>query len=163
MSLVEAFSNILHKKNIRIANLDQIHGALKELNRKRTTTFPVTGTALNFFVAPYSGFVEQFLMVAGQSTTSTSGNSVTVQILDVTQSNKVLATFDTYANLTELVADQAVGYAFAPALSGGQAITQFNAGDLLAIKVTSNGSSGFSGDMKAVSVAVTPNDKHYTI
>ena len=101
-------------------------------------------------------------MVSSQSTTSTAGNSVTVEVIDVTKS-LTIATFDTYANQTELIADEAVAYNFAPALSGGQAITQFSAGDLLAVKVTSNGSSGFSGNMAAVSVAVTPNDKHYAI
>jgi hypothetical protein len=147
---LSAFSNILHKKNVRTANLEQISSALKELNRKRTTVVATTGAALNFFVAPFTGYIEQIIVAAPGA--ETSG---TVQVLNVTDSSAVLATCD--AAVTPTVANTGVVYNFAPAVSGGQALTQFSEGDVLAVLVTT-----ITGPT-TVQVAVTPNDKNYAI
>ncbi|VVB50671.1 Uncharacterised protein [uncultured archaeon] len=149
MGFTELFSNILHKKNVRVANLEQIAGALKELNRKRVTVNATTGAELIFFVAPFSGFVEQVIVAAPGA--ETSG---TVEVKNVTRST-TLATCD--AAVTNLVADTGVPFNFAPAVSGGQALTQFEAGDVLSVLVTT-----ITGPT-TVQVAVTPNDKHFAI
>lgn len=158
------FSNLLHKPNVRVANLQQVVGALKETNRKRVqNTITADGTAVKTFVAPWTGFVEELIIAGPAATSSSAGNSVTVQVLNVTQSNAVIASFDTYANLTELVANSGVKVRFQPAVSGGQALANFNEGDVLALKITVNGSvSGWtSGSIVQLGTAFTPNDKNY--
>jgi hypothetical protein len=166
MTLAGIFSNILHKKNVRIANLEQIADAFKEVNRKRiNTNITADGSAVISYVAPHTGYVEEMVIAGPADTVSTTGNSITVEVLNVTQSNAVMAVFDTLTNGTELVADTGVKVRFTPAVSGGVAQTAFEAGDVLSIKVTLNGTvSGWSAaSVVALNVAVTPNDKNYAI
>jgi len=161
------FSNLLHKQNVRVANLSELADALKEVNRKRVTKTSVqaNNTPVHVYVAPFNGYVEELIIAAAAATASTNGNSVTVTVQNVTSSNAVLATFDTYANVTELTANAGVNVKFAPAISGGQALTSFKAGDVLSVNIQLNGSvSGWtSATLADVNVAFTPNDKHFAI
>jgi hypothetical protein len=158
------FSNILHKKNVRVANLEQVAGAFKEANRNRVDkSVTADNTAVRTIVAPWSGFVEELNIAGPSATVSSAGNSITVSVINVTQSSAVVATFDTVLNATELLADQGIKVSFAPALSGGVALTQFNRGDVLSLIVALNGTvSGWStASVVQINAAFVPNDKQY--
>ena len=167
MSILSAFSNILHKQNVRVANLSEIADALKEVNRKRVskTLVQANNTPVHMFVAPFDGYVEEIMVAPTAATTSTNGNSVTVSVINLTQSSKVMATFDTYTNKTELVANTGTKVSFAPGVSSGQALTAFRMGDVLSVNVLLNGTvSGWTtANMVDMNVAFTPNDKHFAI
>jgi hypothetical protein len=168
------FSNIIHKKAVRTQMLESVAGGLKEMNRKRTNTAQVVstgGATANTFLAPWSGFVEELIISSPYATTSTGvgsspTNSITVSVIDVTKSNAVLATFDTYLNGTELTANSGVKVDFNFGLSGGIVSTQFNSGDLLAVVTTMNGTGGnvsFSSGVTPLflNIAFTSNDARY--
>jgi hypothetical protein len=161
------FSNIIHKANVRVANLEQIAGGLKEANRKRKdVVILASGSDTNFAVAPAKGFVEEILISCPYTTTSTSVNHTTVAIVDVTTSTTI-ATFDTYTNLTEFTANTGTRVDLSYGVSGGVVPSTFNALDLLAVVVTLHGTGGnaslSSSSPFQISVAITSSDKNYSI
>ena len=159
------FSNIMHKPAVRTQMLESVAGGLKEANRKRQTNqITADGSDHNVFVAPWSGYVEELYIASPAATTSTSSNSVTVTVDNITQST-TLVSFDTFVNGVELLANKGIKVDFNFGISGGRVLSQYNAGDLIAISVTINGTlSGLSSSsVFSINTAFTPNDKKVTI
>src|SRR5260221_13416623 len=86
------FSNIIHKVAMRIANLEQVIPGFREANRKRLFfTIQANNTAVVEWVAPYRGYIENMVISSPTAaTTSSSGNSVTLTVTDVTASKAIL-------------------------------------------------------------------------
>jgi hypothetical protein len=155
------FSNILHKVDVRIANLAHLAGAFKEANRCRVNKMGTVanGAAVNVFVAPWNGFVEE-LNISSNAVTSGS-NKATVEVVNVTKS-ATIATFDTLVNLTELKSGAGIKVSFTPGVSVGAALTEFEQGDVLAVKITAGGSGAFSSSSVCdITFGFTPNDHNY--
>ena len=143
MNLLQTFSNIIHKIDVRVANNKNLANGYKEANRERTNIngLVANGSAVNYIVAPWSGFVESMDISGNATSTSTSGSSVTVSIVDVTKSNTVIASFDTYIYGTEIKTNAGFKVTFAPGISGGVAVAEFAQGDVLAVKAAVNGTA----------------------
>ena len=162
-AFLPSFSNIVHKLQVEVALFNQLKGGLKESNRKRipvVTTTSASPTASFVVIAPWAGSVESILVASATPTTSTSGNSVTFEVIDVTKSNAILLNGDTYVSGTELVANTGVAfYNAGPSISNGSVAYQFNAGDLIEIKGVVNGTpSGYTPGATNVVVTLTPSD-----
>jgi hypothetical protein len=162
-SFLPSFSNIVHKLQVEVALFNQLKGGLKEANRHRVsvvTTTSATPTASFVFIAPWAGSVESVIVASATPTTSTSGNSVTFEVIDVTQSNAILLNGDTFVSKTELVANTGVAfYNPGPSISNGSVAYQFNAGDLIEVKGVVNGTpSGYTPGVTNLVVTMTPAD-----
>ncbi len=156
-----AWSNIWHKVAVRIQMLESLAKPFHELNKKRVLVAAVAGgSAATVFVAPFDGYVEEVFVGAGADSTSTSGNSLTVEI-DSVSTGDTLFSFDTFANGVELVQDYAVEVDNVPGVSDGLPIPTFKKGELVSVTVTLNGSvSGFtSSSVLPLSIAFTPANK----
>jgi len=165
IGFLNMFSNIIHKFDVRTANNAKLANGYKEANRERVnSTITANGTAVNVFVAPWAGFVEE-LNIAGNNTSasvSSSGNHVTVTVTDVT-TNTVIATFDTLVNGQEILPKQGFKAIFTPGLSNDIPIAEFAAGDVLSITVAVTGSpTNFSSsNICQINTAFTPADHNF--
>ncbi len=156
-----AFSNIWHKFAWRTQMLESIAKPAHELNKKRVLVPAVaSGSATVVFVAPFDGYVEQVLIGSTAASVSTSGNSLSVEVDSVSTGN-TLFLFDTFANVTELVANYAIEVDSVPGISDGLPLPTFKRDELVSVTVTLNGSvSGFtSSSVLPLSIAFTPANK----
>lgn len=164
IGILSTFSNIFHKVDTRIANNAKLAGGYKEANRERVNAaITANGTAVNVFVSPWDGFVEEINIAGNNSTASvsSSGAHVTVKVTDVTTATD-LVSFDTYVNGQE-ISKTGFKCSFAPGLSNGSAIPEFRAGHVLSMTVTVTGSpTNFTAaNICQLNAAFTPSDSHF--
>jgi hypothetical protein len=141
------FSNIVHKRDVRVANLENIAPGFKESNRQRLF-FNLTagGSDAIIWVAPYKGSLQDLIVASPAATTSDSSNHVTITVTDLTTSTVLFAT-DSYTNSFELVENYGVLLSpGTPAVSPatGLPFTEFSQYDVLEIKAEVTGTPGIT-------------------
>jgi hypothetical protein len=163
--MTNILSNIIHKVVLRVANLEQIAGGFKEANRKRyPVNITANNTAVDVYTAPWKGSIESLVISSPASTTSASGNHVTVTIKDVTLGT-TLFTWDSFTNLQELVANTGIlipvaGVTISP--TTGLPGTIFNQYDELSITIQVTGTPGItSSSVLNVLFTIFPTDHNF--
>lgn len=166
MSLLTALSNIIHKRDVRVANLAEVAGGIKEHNRKRFyNNITANNTAVSVMVAPWNGRIEDLWISSPTASTSSSGSHVTVTITDLTL-NTTLLSFDTFTNTTELLLNQGIEIVVNGGISPstGLPFTGFNAGDVIQLKIQVTGTPGpTSASVMPTLFSISSTDSHFAI
>ena len=162
--LTKVLSNIIHKTNVRVANLAEIANGLKEHNRRRiANNITANGTAVTIWVAPFNGRMEDLWISSPTASTSTSGNHVAVSVTNLTQTTTLLS-FDTHTNLTELLQNQGIEILVTDGMSAGIPASTFNAGDVLQVAITITGTPGpTTSSVMPTLLGVSSTDAHFAV